>query len=51
MVTSNPKSALCSDFVLFATTEFVHLEHYWGKFKGNTLTFNMPGEYAQADVA
>jgi len=36
---------------MFATPNFVHFENYFGAFHGNTLTFNMPTEIEQADIA
>jgi len=42
VTTSNAKSKTCYDYIMFGTTEFVHFEQYFGAFKGNTLTFNMP---------
>merc|ERR1711898_65811 len=39
VTTSNAKSKTCSDHVMFATPNFIHFEHYFGLFHGNTLTF------------
>jgi len=52
VTTAKPSSLLCSDYIMFGNTEFVHFEVFFGAFKGNhVINFNMPTVSEQKDVA
>jgi hypothetical protein len=43
VTTAKPTTMLCSDYIMFGNTEFVHFEVFYGAFKGShVINFNMP---------